>query len=72
MTNNHFADCPAYPNTQDFIDTGLTKREYFAAAALNGILSHPYRGIDPKYVAISAVQYADALINELNQKDDKI
>ncbi len=44
---------------------GLTKREHFAALALQGIAS---RGAtDPKYAAISAVMYADALIAALNE-----
>ena len=44
---------------------GLTKREYFAAMAMQGILSqHDSR---PSYTATLAVEYADALINELNK-----
>jgi hypothetical protein len=50
----------------------LTKREYFAAAALQGILAHLEIG-NPKYsytlVAIEAVQFADALIKELNKEE---
>jgi len=70
MTNKEFGDWSAFATN---IDTGMSIRDYFAAAALNGMLSHPHRGTDPKYVAISAVQYADALINELNKQDeDKI
>ena len=72
MTNNYLADYPAFPTTQDVGDTGLTKREYFAAAAMQGMLGNMNRSTDPKYAAISAVQYADALINELNKTDDKI
>jgi hypothetical protein len=44
---------------------GLTKREYFAAIALQGILSqHDSR---PSYAATLAVEYADALIDALNK-----
>ena len=46
-------------------DIGLTKREYFAAIALQGILSqHDSR---PTYTATLAVEYADALIDALNK-----
>lgn len=53
---------------------GLTKREYFAAMALQGILaSNPnylWGNVDrpiPASVAAEATQYADALITSLNQ-----
>jgi len=45
---------------------GLTKREYFAAMAMQGMLSDPER-----YGAIAkwAVKFADALIEELNKDE---
>lgn len=48
---------------------GLTKREHFAAMALQGIISNPNRG-SAKLADISksAVILADALINELNKE----
>ena len=45
-------------------DTGLTKREYFAAMALKGILSQD--DSRPSDAATWAVEYADALIAALN------
>ena len=45
-------------------DPGLTKREYFAAIALQGILSQDDNG--PTDAATWAVEYADALIDALN------
>ena len=50
------------------IDGGLTKREYFAAMALQGIISNK-DGLDIKIERIveSAVDTADALIEELNK-----
>lgn len=48
---------------------GLTKRELFAAMAMQGMLAN---GVDRHAAhtnAIYAVQHADALINELNNKD---
>lgn len=49
------------------ITDGLTKREYFAAMALNGAVSDPTRSGDVEYFAYMAVRYADALIAELNK-----
>ena len=47
---------------------GLTKREYFAAAALQGMLSNPevYRDWESGSFAEKAVFHADKLIKELN------
>ena len=47
---------------------GLTKRELFAAMAMQGMLAN---GVDRHAAhvnAIYAVQHADALINELNKE----
>lgn len=46
---------------------GLTKRELFAAMALQGILSDP-EVTDAIKSSSFAVQCADALINQLNQE----
>jgi hypothetical protein len=48
---------------------GLTKREYFAAMALQGLLANSFRS-PTSYIesnAEYAVNYADALIAELNK-----
>jgi hypothetical protein len=47
---------------------GLTKREYFAALALQGLTAHLGRNTG---LALAAVQYADALIAELNRGKDE-
>lgn len=59
---------------------GLIKREYFAAKMMQALLSDVEVGrwlqTDPRYnntnfkevVAINAVEFADALINELNKE----
>jgi hypothetical protein len=44
--------------------SGLTKREYFAAMAMQGLLSNPNTIFETQY----AVIIADALIAELNKK----
>jgi hypothetical protein len=62
------ANEPAYPNIQAPLLKGLTKREYFAAMALQGIIANK-DGLDIKIERIveSAVDTADALIEELNK-----
>ena len=49
----------------NYISTGLNKREYFAAMALQGLLANDSGLITSK--AIDAVKAADALIEELNK-----
>lgn len=56
-------------NPNDYVDVthqrSLTKREYFSAVALQGLLSHdPHDG--PYTVATRAVTMADSLILALN------
>lgn len=60
----------AFPNAiiadgMPYVADGLTKREYFAAMAMQGILT---RAGDPPHLQIArdAVSVADALINALN------
>jgi len=45
--------------------TGLTKREYFAAMAMQAVISKE-QGFDPMTMSFAARSYADALIHELN------
>jgi len=62
---------------QHDVYTGLTKREYFAAKAMQGLLSnpqikrpHPENGdMEKQYTEFSniAVEYADALLAELEK-----
>ena len=60
-------DC-AFPfDLNKIIVGGLTKREYFAAMALQGMLSSDHIQIG-KIAAINAIRYADDLINQLNEK----
>lgn len=48
------------------IEYGLTKREYFAAVALQGLLADP-EGPDSVSAAFIAVRAADNLIKALNE-----
>ena len=82
MTNNR-GDMPARPfeggaNNQEQPDTGLTIREQFAVAAMQGLLSdcenlprlHISRGVlecPKKTIAMASIQYADALLAELER-----
>jgi len=62
----------AFPFSPDhYSDSGLTKRELFAAMAMQGIIAahNIYEtGIDNEVNAKTAVKAADALINALNEK----
>jgi hypothetical protein len=58
---------PAFPLISDdgyIINAGLTKREYFAAMALQGLLSNNNNYM---YSVKSAVEFADDLIEELSK-----
>jgi hypothetical protein len=48
------------------ISKGLTKREYFASMALQGILANSYLIPEIEHQTKFAVKYADALIEALN------
>jgi hypothetical protein len=48
---------------------GLTKREYFAAKAMQGLLTVIHHTDRPYNVAKAAVMTADALIAELNKEN---
>ena len=53
-----------------FVGIGLTKREYFAGLAMQGLLSNPSQ-IDTthfEWVAQHAVGYADALLKEFDKQ----
>ena len=49
---------------------GLTKREYFAALALQGMLSYYGRQSISEIIAEESVNFADALIVELNKEKE--
>lgn len=44
---------------------GLTKREYFAGLAMQGMLANPDKDYDPPYLARDCRVIADALLAEL-------
>ena len=49
-------------------DKGLTKREYFAAMAMQGICANANERLARREVAEKAVLIADHLIQQLNQQ----
>jgi hypothetical protein len=71
MTNKNRGDEPVFPRPCDpgeMFFPGLTKREYFAAKAMQGLLSDPE--VCPNSIqalAGACVRYADALILELEK-----
>lgn len=52
--------------------TGLTKREYFAGLAMQGILSRSgdWNGANLDFVSKQAVYHADDLLEQLNNKHE--
>lgn len=48
---------------------GLTKREYFAAIAMQGLCADPTFTEDYDTITISAVKFADKLIEKLNLQE---
>ena len=62
----------AYPSTSSDDSSGLTKREYFAAMALQGILTNAEFLIRSRDTPIEqkAVNFADKLIAELSKDND--
>ena len=69
----------AFPVPENFAEPGLTKREYFAAMAMQGIAAHPNNAIidavaEQEGVRASdamarlAVLYADALLRALEKE----
>ena len=62
---------PAWPQpSQGSQMPGLTKREYFAAMAMQGMFafSAPLGRLDYKDCAEAAVKFADALLEQLEQE----
>ena len=52
---------------QHYSSFGLTKREYFASMAMQGILADPDNQGYAEGIAKDAVKMADELITQLNQ-----
>jgi len=63
------ADQAAYPCNTNGFSAGLTKREQFAAMAMQGLLANPAIGdMSRELMGWEAVQHADALLKALEEK----
>jgi hypothetical protein len=61
---------PAFPiDSNDLVEvkTGLSKREYFAGLAMQGLLSNNQK-FDVKQIGPLSVQMADALLHHLSKQ----
>lgn len=56
----------AFPCTHTSTD-GLTKREYFAALAMQGLLANDYATGGPEKFSKEVLEYTDALLEELDR-----
>lgn len=59
----------AFPRPSDNVADGLTKREYFAGLALQGLLMNVNRHAEPDIYAAMAVVQADALLAALEASE---
>lgn len=73
MSILHESDQPAFPTEtvsaggRKVFRMGLSKREFFAAKAMQVMFSDPDSGHDYQTIADDAVKLADALIEALNK-----
>jgi hypothetical protein len=67
MENGKKSAFPLDGNHTGHPDTiGLTKREYFAGLAMQGMLSNPNKTSNPIQISLDAVMYADELLKQLS------
>jgi CubicO group peptidase (beta-lactamase class C family) len=62
MSMSHSAGDPAFPTTASGGKYGMSMRDYFAAAALSGLMSRPPGNMTEENAAKEAYRYADAMI----------
>lgn len=61
------------PSCGEIVSVGLTKREYFAAKAMQALAANPETDFaEFSEVASDAVRMADALIKALNQEEKPV
>jgi hypothetical protein len=61
MNGPHNGSLPAFPQDDAAIREGLTKREYFAGRAMQGLLANPGRLSPDAADSISPAQMAEAM-----------
>ena len=66
-------DLRAFPTFDDAeVYRGMTLRDYFAAAALQGLIANkPYMGIDTSLMSDWAYKVANAMLKEREKKVNK-
>ena len=64
-------DEPAYPADRTWDHCGMTIRERFAMAAMQGILAATGANLAGMNVPMLAVHHADALLYELEESDEE-
>lgn len=67
-TNDGGQAFPVPPDTSTPVIKGMSLRDYFAAAALNGMIASQRICVDHADAARDAYCYADAMITERNRK----
>ncbi len=67
MTNGNSPISIVFDADGTIVHKGLTKREYFAAMAIQGLLARQTKGSISEYADLAVCQ-ADALISELNKQ----
>ena len=72
MSESNMPAFPSHGTMGEVVETGLTKREYFAGLAMQGICASPFQPEESgaramQQDAANAVKMADALIAELER-----
>lgn len=72
MNNHNLPAFPIDPESVSSITSGLSKREYFAALAMQGLCANPdyliQKGARPESLAFMAIETADAVLKQLETK----
>lgn len=71
VLRSSFTSYPSEGETEEiyYSSPGLTKREYFAALAMQSVINHEDR-LTPEQISSNAVLLADALIEALNKEQE--
>jgi hypothetical protein len=70
QTNDGGSAFPVPPQQFNQFLVGMTLRDYFAAAALQGMLADPSNGLAARSSAKSAYIFADAMLTQRKLKKD--
>jgi hypothetical protein len=73
MTASTNGDRPAYPSATGPGNKGLSQRDYFAAAAMNGLLAGRFKAAEGEmleFFAKQAYEMADAMLKERSKSQE--